>query len=139
MTCALRFRGSLFLAAAILAGCSVDEGDKGPDLRINRVTVVPEFPVAGETFTVSFRTINEGTRSATASAWRISLGITVINGPIPALDDGETFTFAHTFTATDPGAVTVTATVDRDDVVDETDEGDNTASALVTIGAFGGG
>jgi subtilase family serine protease len=129
----------VFPIVAVLAGCTVEDADEGPDLRITRVTVTPELPVAGETFTVAFRTLNEGTRSATASTWRISLGVTVITGAIPALDDGDVFTFSHSFTATDPGTVTVTATVDRDDVVDETDEGDNTASALVTIGAFGGG
>ncbi len=120
--------------AICAGGCSVDDEDEGPDLQIIPLPVTPRFPVAGGTFTVSFRVINEGTRSATASTWRMSLGTTEFMGMIPALNDGESFTFSNAFTATDPSRVTVSALVDSDDVVDETNEGNNTGSALVTIG-----
>ena len=125
--------------AICAGGCSVDDEDDGPDLRISRVSVEPDLPVTGQTFQVSFRAYNGGTRSATACAWRISLGVTTITGSLPSLDDGESFTFSHGFTMTDAGNVTVTATVDHGDVVDETNEGNNTASALVTVGPAGGG
>jgi subtilase family serine protease len=132
--------GILAGAALAAAGCSTADGDDDrADLTITSATVSPSLPVTGDTIRVTFRVANRGFSSATAATWRISLGITVVSGTLPALDDGEATTISHAFTATDPTNVTVTASVDTGNAVDERDEGNNTLSALVTIAPSGGG
>jgi subtilase family serine protease len=130
----------LALVAAVATGCSLeDDSDDRPDLTIAKATVTPALPVAGDTVQVVFQVVNRGASTATGAAWRISLGITAVTGTLPELRKGGTTTISHAFTATDPTNVTVTATVDPGGAVDESDEANNSLSALVTIGLAAGG
>ncbi|GAB2477422.1 CARDB domain-containing protein [Promicromonospora xylanilytica] len=108
----------------------------GPDLEVVSVSSDPANPAVGVdvAFTVTVR--NRGNEQVPAgSVTRVVAGSTTLGGTTPAVPAGETVTVTPdgTWTAVNGGS-TVTATADATDVVDETNEDNNTGKLSVTVG-----
>ncbi|WP_166851062.1 CARDB domain-containing protein [Isoptericola sp. BMS4] len=108
----------------------------GPDLEVVAVSSTPSSPAPGDDVTFGVQVRNRGDEPVTAgSVTRVVAGEITLDATTPAIGPGETVTVTPdgTWTATDGGA-TVTATADATDVVDETDEDNNTGTLSVTVG-----
>lgn len=108
----------------------------GPDLEVVSVTSNPASPAVGAAVSFSVQVRNRGNEAVAAgSVTRVVAGSTTLNGTTPAVPAGGTVTVtpSATWTATN-GGVTVTATADATDVVDETSEDNNTGTLAVTVG-----
>lgn len=108
----------------------------GPDLEVVSVTSNPASPAVGAAVSFSVQVRNRGNEAVAAgSVTRVVAGSTTLNGTTPAVPAGGTVTVtpSATWTATN-GGVTVTATADATDVVDETNEDNNTGTLAVTVG-----
>ncbi|MBE1878739.1 CARDB domain-containing protein [Myceligenerans pegani] len=113
----------------------IDEAP-GPDLEVVSVSANPSAPAAGDDVTFAVKVRNRGNEPVAAgSVTRVVVGSSTLDGTTPAVGAGETVTVTpdDSWTATD-GGVTATATADATDVVDETDEGNNTGTLTVTVG-----
>ncbi|MFI6428094.1 CARDB domain-containing protein [Promicromonospora sp. NPDC050880] len=108
----------------------------GPDLVVVSVSSDPANPAVGAAVSFSVQVRNRGDEPVAAgSVTRVVAGSTTLNGTTPAVPAGGTVTVtpSATWTATN-GGVTVTATADATDVVDETNEDNNTGTLAVTVG-----
>nr|BFF21614.1 hypothetical protein GCM10025730_51350 [Promicromonospora thailandica] len=108
----------------------------GPDLEVVSVSSNPASPAVGAAVSFSVQVRNRGDEAVAAgSVTRVVAGSTTLNGTTPAVPAGGTVTVtpSATWTATD-GGITVTATADATDVVDETNEDNNTGTLSVTVG-----
>jgi hypothetical protein len=108
----------------------------GPGLKPNYVPVLsgPSVAYVGTPFTVNYNTANTGNAPATASS-TTRLTFTDLPLPIdtrvPPLGIGATQANSTTITCTSVGAKTLAETVDFNNEVDESNEGDNFASISV--------
>lgn len=104
-----------------------------PDLQVIGITLSNPEPVAGETVTVTLTLRNHG--QTTASAQTVALydgnpdaGGTVVGAQgLASLPGGGTQNVAFTWTPAAPGSYRLFARVDRDNAVNESDEGNNDA------------
>jgi len=102
-----------------------------PDLQVTGIALSNDEPVAGETVTVTLTLRNNG--QTTAGAQTVALyqgnpdaGGTAVGAQRAApLPGGNTTTVAFTWTPTTPGPYRLFARADRDNVVNEYDEGNN--------------
>ncbi|MGI5186960.1 CARDB domain-containing protein [Promicromonospora sp. CA-289599] len=108
----------------------------GPDLEVVSVSSNPANPAVGAAVTFTVQVRNRGNEPAAAgSVTRVVAGSSTLNGTTPAVPAGQTVsvTPSGSWTATN-GGVTVTATADATDVVDETNEDNNAGQLAVTVG-----
>lgn len=108
----------------------------GPDLEVVSVSSNPANPAVGAAVTFAVQVRNRGNQQAAAgSVTRVVAGSSTLNGTTPAVPAGQTVTVtpSGSWTATN-GGVTVTATADATDVVDETNEENNSGRLAVTVG-----
>ncbi|MFD2794910.1 CARDB domain-containing protein [Promicromonospora vindobonensis] len=108
----------------------------GPDLEVVSVSADPANPAVGADVSFTVQVRNRGNQPAAAgSVTRVEAGSSTLDGTTPAVPAGETVTVTPdgSWTATNGGA-TVTATADATDVVDETNEDNNTGTLAVTVG-----
>ncbi|WP_432042356.1 CARDB domain-containing protein [Streptomyces cadmiisoli] len=108
----------------------------GPDLEVTGITSNPASPAVGATVTFTVAVHNRGTSAVPAgSVTRLTVGGTTLNGTTGAVPAGGSATVAvnGSWTATSGGA-TLTGTADATDVVDETNEDNNTFARSLVVG-----
>ena len=110
-----------------------------PDLNFSALTLSDDEPVVGEEVTVTLALHNAGQATAGGNVTALNIGETqdFASLPAPSLPGGQTadLTFAWVPTAT--GQYRLLATGDRDDAVDESDEGNNRIWRDVHVGLAG--
>jgi subtilase family serine protease len=111
-----------------------------PDLTVSALTCDKPAYEAGETVTVSATVKNDGTTPTAATTVRLTVpGIGVYSKSVSALNAGASQTVPFTFTAPTaltPQSITVTAYVDPDNLIQESNENNNTRTAVVQINAL---
>jgi hypothetical protein len=107
----------------------------GPDLQVLSVSSNPSSPAVGAAVSFSVTVNNRGTSAAAATVTRVVVGGTTLNGNTGPIAAGATVTvpISGSWTATSGGA-TITATADATNVVDETNENNNTLSRSIVVG-----
>ncbi len=111
-----------------------------PDLTVSTLTCDKAAYEAGETVTVSATVKNAGATPSAATTVRLTVpGIGVYSKSVAALNAGASQTVSFTFvapTALTPQSITVTAYVDPDNIIQESDENNNARTAVVQINAL---
>jgi hypothetical protein len=108
----------------------------GPDLTVTGIATDPTAPAAGAKVSFTVTVHNRGTTTAPAgTVTRLTAGGTTLDGTTGAVAAGGSVTVAvpGTWTATDGGA-TLAATADATDVVEETNEDNNTFARSLVVG-----
>jgi len=111
-----------------------------PDLTVSALTCDKAAYEAGETVTVSATVRNAGATPSAVTTVRLTVpGIGVYSKSVVALNAGVSQTVPFTFTAPTaltPQSITVTAYADPDNLIQESDENNNTRTAVVQINAL---
>ncbi len=102
-----------------------------PDVRID-VALGSTFQV-GDIATGSGLIYNDGDADSGPCQYRITDGVTVIDGLIDAVAPGASRPFAFSFPLNQVGDITITAVVDPDNTITERDELNNQFIAMVTV------
>ncbi|MFB7653695.1 MULTISPECIES: CARDB domain-containing protein [unclassified Streptomyces] len=108
----------------------------GPDLEVRSITTNPANPAVGADVSFTVAVHNRGTSAAAAgSVTRIQAGSTTLNGTTGQVAAGATVNVpvSGTWKATG-GGVTLTASADATDVVDETNENNNVLAKSLVVG-----
>jgi uncharacterized repeat protein (TIGR01451 family) len=127
----------LILIFSLLTGMGIEAGSfelsrpalasTGPDLTITAIMLSPELPKTGETVTISIIVENQGTDSADSSRLTGTLdGEEVLSVWLAPLTSGASITETFTWQA-EVGDHCFIAFADANDVVDESDETNNSA------------
>lgn len=150
--------GTYFLAVVADAGNAVTESNENnnitmiqitvasmPDLVINNFRVMPTSANPGDSVNVSFNVVNQGTSNAAAHVEEIVLSDdntvsandvvlrTVSNGTIGVNGSAQFSLDVQIPANTLPGGYFIIATTDARNVVTETSEANNSASATITV------
>ncbi len=102
-----------------------------PDLQVTALTLSDEEPLAGETVNVTLDLQNQGAQSAGSQTTAIYSGNPDDGGVVlgtqsqGALDGGNSTTIGYPWTPTTPGLYRIFGRADRDNAVNEYDEGNN--------------
>lgn len=111
-----------------------------PDLTITSLVGNKALYQAGETITITGTVKNIGQSASPATTVRLTVqGIGTLSANIPALNAGvsQTITFTCTApTSLTPQTVSMTAIVDPNNQVEESNEGNNSRSAAISINAL---
>ncbi|WP_440945716.1 CARDB domain-containing protein [Methanosarcina sp. T3] len=145
-------KGSVELKAVVDEDNVVTESDEGnneetatlkvtekdlPDLKISTFSY-PENPESGEQQRVQIDVKNEGTATSRATTLALYIdGSSVREWDVPRLSSGESSSVSYTWVPTSKGSVELKAVVDEDNVVAESDEGNNEETATVTVAEKG--
>jgi beta-glucosidase len=130
-----------------IAGFTVLDAARKPDLRITNVRMVPPYPLPGQKVIFLAAVKNQGS-SATLAGTPLNVAFSV-NGQQVSFSDEFTGSIppggmalicgnrgpggSNTWTADSVGSYAVTASVDPDNAVDECVEGNNTLMSQVTV------
>jgi surface antigen len=104
-----------------------------PNLTLANLSVSPAELRVGGTATVSGVMSNSGNEASGVCQLAISFSGQTATVDLPAIPAGGSVPFSVNFNLTAEGTQTVTAVVDSGNVVAESNEGDNSASASVTV------
>ena len=111
-----------------------------PDLTVSALTCDKPAYEAGDTVTISATVRNAGASPSAATTVRLTVpGIGVYSRSIAALNAGASQMVPFTFiapTALTPQSITVTAYADPDNIIQESNENNNTRTAVVQINAL---
>ncbi|MFI6297172.1 CARDB domain-containing protein [Nonomuraea sp. NPDC050790] len=102
-----------------------------PDLTVTELSWSPAAPTETQAITLSATVRNAGNAAAPADNLSFSLGGTVA---VPALAAGASTTVTQNIGTRGQGAYQVSATADPDNTLAERNEGNNSASATLTVG-----
>ncbi|GAA4257404.1 galactose-binding domain-containing protein [Dactylosporangium darangshiense] len=108
----------------------------GPDLQVLGIASNPANPAIGAAVTFIVAVNNRGTTGVAANTvTRVQVGTATLNTNSPAIGAGQTVNVSITgsWTATSGGA-TIVATADATNIVDETNENNNTLSQAIVVG-----
>jgi subtilase family serine protease len=107
-----------------------------PDLVINTLSFNPTSPNTDDLVTITVIVENIGNANAITSTLEIDIDGTPVTYPVPALNIGNTHQILHQQNFPTTGTYNITATADIDDDVDESNEGNNSASdSLIVVKA----
>ncbi|NOX61185.1 MAG: hypothetical protein GXP42_04460 [Chloroflexi bacterium] len=110
-----------------------------PDLHVSTITLSDDEPIAGERITVTLPLSNSGQTAAQSSVLALTLrqpdgaNITLCEPTAAVASNAETMVTCS-WTPSEPGEYRLFAASDRDDAVDESDEGNNLAWRDVHVG-----
>ena len=114
----------------VLAGCKKDF----PDLATSSITATPINPLPGATVSVSVKVTNFGGESASPCTWSVTRDgvFNFTGGTVPGLAPSESTTIAFPVTETEAATHTYQIIVNANNVVDESNYADNSATIRVT-------
>ena len=106
-----------------------------PDLIIDLLDHDPDSPTTWDVVTITAIVKNVGNLAATTSTLELKIDDEALPSEfeIPTLAPGETFQVQRQETFADPGTYEVTATADIEDVVEESDETNNTGTDSIEV------
>jgi hypothetical protein len=106
-----------------------------PDLTVDSITFEPETPVAGQDNEVRITIRNKGDGAADAFNWEWQAGTDALfDGRVSGMNAGETKVVSAVWNPQSAYAsLSTEARVDTDDEVAESDENNNTLSAVITV------
>lgn len=107
-----------------------------PDLVINTLSFNPANPNTDDLVTITVIVENIGTAGAITSTLELDIDGTPVTYPVPALDIGNTHQVLHQQNFPTTGTYNITATADINNDVEESNEGNNSASdSLIVVKA----
>jgi|GEM_PF-1913312 len=124
---------SIMFALVVLSMGSVALSQ--PDLLVSSITHIPRYPVTNDFVTFTVVVTNQGDQQAGSNTLYISVTgpkNTTYSYTVPVLNPGETFTQQFNQKLVPKGTYQVSATVDYNSVVAESDETNNTTVISVT-------
>ncbi|MEM3493361.1 MAG: CARDB domain-containing protein, partial [Thermoplasmata archaeon] len=105
-----------------------------PNLRISSVGTTPAQPLKGDTVNLTAKVENTGLATAKGVTVRFIVnGVLIGDTPSADIIQGSSLDFVYPYTFDYSGQVVVTAFVDPDNLVSETDENDNNYTATFSI------
>jgi len=105
-----------------------------PDLEPTLIEVTPSVPIEGEESTVEVTVNNTGTEDANAFNVTLKADEALVQTmSVVSLAEDDSISLSFTWTPADAATYELTATVDPEDAVDESDEANNDISLTVTV------